>query len=87
VVVLVLFDLGSSPDFGDPATRVTPTATAADLTAAQEEAAGRFFRFYTRPEVTVYMPYEPRGLGYGVTMFRQVQDVIGLGGFGTFDLG
>ena len=48
---------------------------------------GRFFRFYTRPEVTVYMPDEPRELGYGKTMFRRIQNVIGLGGFGTFDLG
>jgi hypothetical protein len=49
--------------------------------------AGRFFRFYTKPEVTVYMPDEPRELGYGETMFRRVQNVIGLGGFSTFDLG
>ncbi len=25
--------------------------------------AGRYFRFYAKPEITVYMPYEPRGLG------------------------
>lgn len=49
--------------------------------------AGRFFRFYTKPEITVYMPDEPRELGYGGTMFRRVQKVIGLGGFSTYDLG
>jgi len=49
--------------------------------------AGRFFRFYTTPEVTVYMPDEPRELAYADTMFRRVQDVIALGGFGTCDLG
>ncbi len=49
--------------------------------------AERFFRFYTEPAVTVYLPDEPRELGYGETTFRRVQDVIELGGFGTFDLG
>ena len=49
--------------------------------------ARRFFRFYTAPPVTVYMPDEPRALSYGETMFRRVQNVLGLGGFGTFDLG
>lgn len=33
------------------------------------------------------MPDEPQELGYGETMFRRVQNVIALGGFGTFDLG
>jgi hypothetical protein len=49
--------------------------------------AGRFFRFYSSPPVTVHMPDEPRDLGYGGTMFRRVQNVIGLGGFSTYDLG
>lgn len=49
--------------------------------------AGRFFRFYTAPPVTVYLPDEPPELGYGETMFQRVQHVIRLGGFGTFDLG
>src|SRR5262249_20880797 len=49
--------------------------------------AGRFFRFYTKPEITVYMPDEPHELGYTGTMFRRVQNVIGLGGFSTYDLG
>jgi hypothetical protein len=49
--------------------------------------AGRFFRFYTTPAVTVYMPDEPRELEYGETMFVRVQNVIWLGGFTTRDLG
>lgn len=49
--------------------------------------AGRFFRFYTEPAITVFMPDEPRDLGYGETMFRRVQDIIGRGGFSTYDLG
>jgi hypothetical protein len=48
---------------------------------------GRFFRLYTTPPVTVYMPDEPRELGYGDTMFRRIQNVLALGGFGTNDLG
>jgi hypothetical protein len=49
--------------------------------------SGRFFRFFTEPPVTVYLPDEPAETGYGQTMFRRVQDVMGAGGFGTFDLG
>jgi len=49
--------------------------------------AERFFRFFTAPPVTVYMPDEPRETSYGRTMFRRVQDVMAAGGFGTFDLG
>lgn len=48
---------------------------------------GRFFRFYTEPPVTIYMPNEPHDLGYTETMFRRVQDLLATGGFGTFDLG
>jgi hypothetical protein len=48
---------------------------------------GRFFRFFTKPPITIYMPDEPRETAYEKTMFRLVQNVIGLGGFGTFDLG
>jgi hypothetical protein len=48
---------------------------------------GRFFRFYIEPTITVFMPDEPRELGYGETMFRRVQDVLRSGGFSTFDLG
>lgn len=49
--------------------------------------AGRFFRFFTRPPITVYMPDEPPETNYGQTIFRRVQDVLAAGGFGTFDLG
>lgn len=49
--------------------------------------SGRFFRFYTQPPVTVYMPDESSELGYGQTLFVRVQSVIQSGGFNTFDLG
>ena len=49
--------------------------------------AGRFFRFYSQPAVTVYMPDKPTETGYAQTMFRRVQSVISLGGFTTLDLG
>lgn len=49
--------------------------------------AQRFFRFYTSPAITVYMPDELREMNYSETMFRRVQDVLALGGFSTFDLG
>ena len=48
---------------------------------------GRFFRLYTTPAVTVYMPDEPREVGYGDTVFRRIQNVLTLGGFTTNDLG
>jgi hypothetical protein len=47
----------------------------------------RFFRFFTKPPITIYMPDEPRETPYAETMFRRVQNVIGLGGFSTQDLG
>lgn len=47
----------------------------------------RFFRFYTQPPITVFLPDEPPETGYGETMFRRVQDVLARGGFFTFDLG
>jgi hypothetical protein len=49
--------------------------------------ARRYFRFYTRPVIAVFMPEVPRDLGYGETMFRRLQNVIGLGGHSTCDLG
>ena len=49
--------------------------------------SGRYFEFYTEPAIVVFMPDESRVLGYGETMFRRVQAVIGIGGFCTFDLG
>jgi hypothetical protein len=48
--------------------------------------AGRFFRFYTDPNVTVCMPAdEPAGLGG--SCFGRVQEVMRVGGFHTFNLG
>lgn len=47
----------------------------------------RFFRFFTDPPITIYMPDEPRETNYGDTLVRRVQDVMSLGGFTTFDLG
>jgi hypothetical protein len=41
----------------------------------------RFFRFFTEPPVTVYMPDEPTKTTYGQTKFRRVQDVMRAGGF------
>ncbi len=49
--------------------------------------AERFFRFFTVPPVTVFMPDEPHETTYGETIFRRVQDVMAAGGFATFDLG
>jgi hypothetical protein len=47
----------------------------------------RFFRFYTDPPLTVFLADEDRGIGYGDTLFRRVQEVIASGGFNTYDLG
>ena len=47
----------------------------------------RFFRFYTQPTLTVYLPDEPRETPYGETLFRRIQEVIVAGGFCTYDLG
>ncbi|WP_020474759.1 hypothetical protein [Zavarzinella formosa] len=49
--------------------------------------AGRLFRFFTTPPITVFMPDEPPETAYGQTMFRRVQNVLADGGFSTFDLG
>lgn len=48
---------------------------------------GRFFAFYTKPPAVVYMPDEPVDLDYGKSTFHRVQEVIGAGGYSTFDLG
>jgi hypothetical protein len=48
---------------------------------------GRFFRFLTTPPITVFMPDEPPETGYTRSMFRQLQDVLIVAGFSTFDLG
>jgi hypothetical protein len=49
--------------------------------------ARRFFRFYTTPPITIYMPDEPAETSYARTMFRRVQVVLAAGGFGMVDLG
>lgn len=47
----------------------------------------RFFLFYTKPMLKVFMPYEDNGKTYESSCFRRVQQVMGQGGFSTFDLG
>jgi hypothetical protein len=49
--------------------------------------SGRFFRFFTKPAVTVYMPDERINTSYGQTIFRRFQDVMYAGGFLSNDLG
>lgn len=49
--------------------------------------ADRYFRFFSTPPITIYLPDEPAETDYTRTMFRRVQDVIAAGGFCTFDLG
>src|SRR5262245_49551794 len=46
----------------------------------------RYFRFFTNPRITLYMPDEPR-VAYSQTLFRRVQDCLRQGGFDTWDLG
>jgi hypothetical protein len=46
----------------------------------------RFFRFYTKPPIVVYMPVDdpyPRD----ESTFGHLQEVLAAGGFSTFDLG
>ncbi len=47
----------------------------------------RFFRFYTKPPLVVFMPDEPIDTNYDETLFYRVQEVIRHGGFETYDLG
>ena len=47
----------------------------------------RFFIFYTRPSIKVFLADEDRGIGYGETLFRRAQEVIQSGGYDTCDLG
>jgi hypothetical protein len=47
--------------------------------------APRFFRFFTKPRITVYLPDEPRK-GYAETLFFRVSSTIQAGGFATYDL-
>jgi len=46
----------------------------------------RYFRFFTNPRITLYMPDEPRK-AYAGTLFHRVEDRLREGGFGTWDLG
>lgn len=46
----------------------------------------RFFRFYTDPPITIYMPAD-EVVGYEESVFFRVQAVIRSGGYETFDLG
>ena len=49
--------------------------------------AERFYRFYTWPNIVIYMPVEPAETDHGDSLFRRVQDVISAGGYGTWELG
>ena len=49
--------------------------------------SGRFFRFFTVPPITVFMPDEGPETKYWGSLFRRLQDVIATGGFSTSDLG
>jgi hypothetical protein len=46
----------------------------------------RFFRFYTEPPITIFMPVDDTK-DYLNTCFFKIQQVIRSGGFETFDLG
>lgn len=46
----------------------------------------RFFRFFTRPRIIVYLPDEPTNADSGPTTFRRVRDIMREGGFVTWDL-
>ncbi len=46
----------------------------------------RFFRFYTQPAITVYMP-DDEVKEYHESYFLRVQQVMRRSGFSTFDLG
>jgi uncharacterized protein (TIGR02996 family) len=45
----------------------------------------RVFRFFTSPQVVVYLPDET-AVEYQKTIFRRVQDVLRRGGFSTWDM-
>jgi len=47
----------------------------------------RCFRFYTDPPLVVFLTDEDESIGYGETLFRRVEHVIGSGGFHTCDMG
>jgi hypothetical protein len=47
----------------------------------------RFFRFYTKPPLTIYLNDEPREASWEKTRFGQIVETIREGGFNTWDLG
>jgi hypothetical protein len=47
----------------------------------------RFFRFYTRPPIVVFMPDDELGGPYGETYFFRFQEMMRAGGYHTNDLG
>ena len=47
----------------------------------------RYFRFYTWPQIVIYMPDEKAALNHSEVLVRRVQDIILEGGFRTWDLG
>jgi hypothetical protein len=47
----------------------------------------RFFRFYTRPPIVVYMAEESTETDYGNTLFWRVQELMLVGRFNTWHLG
>lgn len=47
----------------------------------------RFFAFYTRPQIVVFLVDEDEGTGHGETLFHRIEEVIRAGGYSTFDLG
>jgi hypothetical protein len=49
--------------------------------------AERFFRFFTTPRIVLFLPDEPAETNYGNTWFWRVREVMGGGGFDTWDLG
>lgn len=50
------------------------------------EPHDRFIRFFTKPPMTVYMPVD-EGDGWGGTTFGRIVELMGRGGFSTWDLG
>jgi hypothetical protein len=49
--------------------------------------ADRYFRFYTEPAITVFMPQEPAALGFATSTFCKVNMLIMSRGYSTMDLG
>ena len=49
--------------------------------------AERFFRFFTTPRITVYLPDEPRETDYANTFFVRIQTFLCQNGLTTNDLG